>query len=315
MPHHSTLPNSAPLDVDLGSAIYWLRQTYRNERIHSKGHRPHWTVARALRMLRPNLRRPVFAVGAPRSGTTFLGACLSKLPEISYHFEPVVTKAAVRHVFERDWPEYRLRLLYRATYAWLMRMSVETDLRFCEKTPGNCFILPFLQSTFPDAKFVHIIRDGRDAALSLSRKPWYINENKDSGIRDPDGYLIGPSTRFWVEPERTEEYETTDDLHRCIWLWRRYVEEALTGAASLPTGNYLAIRYEDLLADPATYADKISEFLDIEAAGSRTLFRNNMVDSARTDSIGGWQSAIDADARSRLHAEAGELLLSLGYDV
>lgn len=315
MPYRSTLPNAAPLDVDLDSAVYWLRQTYRNEKNYSRSHQPRWTVTRALRMLRPNLRRPVFAVGAPRSGTTFLGNCLSALPEISYHFEPVVTKAAVRHVYEHDWSAFRLRLLYRATYAWLMRMTVETDLRFCEKTPGNCFILPFLHSTFADAKFVHIIRDGRDAALSLAKKPWYANASRDSGIRDPDGYLIGPSTRFWVESGRDEEYETTDDLHRCIWLWRRYVEEARSGAAALPAESYLELRYEDLLADPAAHADTIAEFLDIDAARSREQFRTNMVESARTDSIGGWRSAIDADTISRMHDEAGELLSSLGYDV
>jgi hypothetical protein len=307
--------DSSPIDINLGNAVYWIRQTVRNERIHSRDHRRQLSAMRLVRMLRPNLRQPVFAIGAPRSGTTFLGACLKQLPEISYHFEPVITKAAVRCVADGDWSEFKARLVYRSTYAWLMRMSGETDLRFCEKTPGNCFILPFLSRTFGDAKFIHIVRDGRDSALSLSKKPWYANASRDSGLRDPDGYRFGPSTRFWVEPDRTGEYESTNDLHRCIWLWRRYVECALEGARAIPAGNYLEVRYEDLLASPADYADRISDFLGIATASSRRTFRDTMAGDAHADSIGRWKQEVDdADIR-QLHEEAGNLLEKLGYPV
>jgi len=307
--------SAAPLPIDLRSAIYWLRLTYRNEVAQSRQRTRRWSAVRVARLLRPNLRRPIFAIGAPRSGTTFLGDCLSVVPDISYHFEPVVTKAAVRYVFEQLWPAWRSRLLYRSTYAWLMRMSAETDLRFCEKTPGNCFIQPFLKATFPDAKFIHIVRDGRDSALSLSKKPWYRNDVKDSGKRDPDGYLFGPSTRFWVEAGRDAEYESTNDLHRCIWLWRRYVEEALAGAAALPPADYYQVRYEDLLAAPGRYADEISEFLELSGRGSRAAFREHLVGTAHADSVGRWRTDIDAASLRQLHEEAGDLLTSLGYEV
>ena len=307
--------SAAPLPVDLRSAVYWLRQTYRTEMVHRRGHTRKWSAVRIARLVRPNLKRPVFAIGAPRSGTTFLGDCLAVLPDISYHFEPVVTKAAVRYVYERLWPTWRARRLYRTTYAWLMRLSAETDLRFCEKTPGNCFIQPFLKETFPDAKFIHIVRDGRDAALSLSRKPWYRNDVRDSGLRDPDGYLFGPSSRFWVEPGRIAQYENTSDLRRCIWLWRRYVEEALAGARDLPAADYYQVRYEDLLAAPGRYADEITAFLDIPGREARSAFRDHLVRDAHADSVGGWRTGIDAAMQRELHEEAGALLTSLGYEV
>ena len=43
----------------------------------------------------------ILILGAPRSGTTFLGSCIGALAEVSYHFEPRVTKAAARQVYER----------------------------------------------------------------------------------------------------------------------------------------------------------------------------------------------------------------------
>src|SRR5947207_79174 len=48
----------------------------------------------SVRALDPRLHRPIFIIGAPRSGTTFLGDCIGRMPEVSYHFEPRLTKAA-----------------------------------------------------------------------------------------------------------------------------------------------------------------------------------------------------------------------------
>src|SRR5215467_14788000 len=59
----------------------------------------------SMRALDPRLHRPIFVVGAPRSGTTFLGNCLGRLPEVSYHSEPRLTKAAAQYVYDRAWSE------------------------------------------------------------------------------------------------------------------------------------------------------------------------------------------------------------------
>lgn len=310
---NTEIPDGAPLPIDWRNAMFWLRETVRNERIHSRDRSNTLTPTRILRMLRPNLDNPVFVIGAPRSGTTFLGQCLSVLPEISYHFEPVVTKAAVRYVAEELWSELRARRLYRSTYALLMRMSKETDLRFCEKTPGNCFIIPFLHRTFKGARFVHIVRDGRDAALSLTKKPWYRNSSAASGKRDPDGYLFGPSRRFWVPPERAREYESTDDLHRCLWLWRAYVDAAIEGSARIPGTDCLLVRYEDLLRTPEQHAIAIADFLDIRDSESRALFSRTLQKNATTDSIGNWRGEFDNQASAMAQDEAGTLLESFGY--
>ena len=304
---------NGPTEISWRNAIFWIRYTYRNERVHSREKSRHWTPRRLLRVIRPNLTRPVFAIGAPRSGTTFLGQCLSELPEISYHFEPVITKAAVRYIHAGDWSMLKSKLLYRSTYAWLMRMSAETDLRFCEKTPGNCFIIPFLNEAFRDAKFIHIVRDGRDAALSLSKKPWYTAEAAKSGRRDPDGYPYGPSRRFWVEKDRVNDYEHTSNLHRCIWLWRRYVEEALLGAQAVPQDRLLQIRYEDLITAPADHAKRIADFLGIDDEPSRKKLELHMVENAYAGSIGRWREEMDPSAIQMVHDEAGTLLEHLGY--
>ena len=122
--------------------------------------------------LDPRLHRPVFIIGAPRSGTTFLGNCIGRLPEISYHFEPRLTKAAARCVYDGSWSERRSAMVFRLSYSALLLAALDGGIRFAEKNPENSFVVPFLASAFPAAQFVHIVRDGRDAAVSHAEQPW-----------------------------------------------------------------------------------------------------------------------------------------------
>ncbi len=292
---------------------YWLRWTLRDIRRKSPRRPRKFMLHRVLKLLSPNIEAPIFIIGAPRSGTTFLGSCIAELPEISYFFEPVITKAAVRAVYTKEWSSRKAGWIYRNVYAWLLRIQLDPDLRFCEKTPGNCFILPFLQETFPQAKFINIIRDGRDSAISLAKKPWYQVAMNGAYLRDPDGYLYGSGSRFWVESGRVDEYENTTDLHRCMWLWRRYLEEAKHGCEKIPEDQLLEIRYEELVSDPISNAEKILDFLDIRAMESRQVFIDTVHDRARKDSLDRWKSELTQSEKGVLYEEAGELLRALGY--
>ena len=271
------------------------------------------SMGRLPYFLIPNLKKPIFIVGAPRSGTTFLGSCLAALPEISYHFEPVATKAAARHIYQGDWGKIQGKLFYRAVYGWLMCKYGDGDLRFAEKTPRNCFILDFLLQTFPDAKFIHIIRDGRDAALSYSKKPWLQASQAKSGLKEPGGYYFGPYARFWVELERVKEFESTSDIHRCIWAWRRHTTSALTASSRIPNHQYHEIRYETLVTNPATVAEEILNFLAISDSFSCEKFQQKVA-CAKPDSVAQWQKELSLKQLAKIEEEAGDLLRQLGYE-
>lgn len=260
----------------------------------------------------PSLRRSMFLVGAPRSGTSFLGSCLAAVEAVSYHFEPILTKRAARWVYEESERRAILRLLYRSMYRWLMRIHRHGDRRFCEKTPRNCFIVPFLAEVAPDAQFVHIIRDGRDVALSYSKKPWLSARSVDSGAREPGGYAYGPIPRFWVEEERREEFRRTTDIHRCIWAWRRFVTAARTAGTGLGPRRYLEVRYEDLVEDPRATTDRITSFLGFDETDHVARFRSRAL-QAHSDSVGRWREELDSPALRTIDDEAGHLLRKLGY--
>lgn len=291
----------------------WILYTVSEDLRTYKGEDRSLSIQRLKQFLNPNLKKPIFIFGSPRSGTTFLGLCIAELPEISYHFEPVLTKAAARYVYTNQWSKGQAKAFYRSVYSWLLRIHFNGDLRFAEKTPRNSFILPFLYEAFPDARFIHIIRDGRDASISLAKRPWYRNDMQGSGAKEPGGYPFGPKARFWVEPDRVEEFETTNDVHRCMWLWRRYLEGATEGIAQLPVEQYHELRYEDLVINHQKESERLLNFLEITNPSSRSKFFEFVAQKAKADSVGRWQAELSEEQLQQLEKEAYEWLRKLGY--
>jgi hypothetical protein len=292
----------------------WALLTYKAERRYYRrlGRGRSLTSTRLAASLLPRLERPLFIIGAARSGTTFLGDCIGHVPEISYHHEPPATKAAGRYVYEGLWSYRRSRWFFRTVYAWLLRVELDGNLRFGDKTPTNALLIPFLARAFPDAQFLHIIRDGRDASASLYRQPWLRLDTATSGKREPGGYLHGPWAPWWVEKDRVREFETTSDAHRMIWAWRRYTEAALRDGPPLGPTRYHELRYESLVTDPRTEATRILDFLDITRPASRTAFLA-AADRASEGSMGSWERTFSPAEVAIIDADSGALLRSLGY--
>ncbi|MEL7035749.1 MAG: sulfotransferase [Cyanobacteria bacterium J06592_8] len=299
---------------------YWARKTagadfFMTQEADSKGFQKpsrSISISQILSSINPSFKSPLFIVGAPRSGTTFLGNCIGVLPEYSYHFEPVATVGASRYVYHSQWSFQQASSFYRLVYKWLMRINLDGDLKFAEKSPDNCFLMPFLYQCFPNAKFIHIIRDGRDATLSNAKKPWLSSSSNGLGLREPSGYLLGSHPRYWVEPERTHEFQQTSDVHRCIWCWRRHTEAALNHANSLPSGQYFEIYYESLVTDPKAYAGKILDFLEIDQSESKVVFQSALCKASKT-SVGTWKQEFSEQQQETIDKEAGELLRNLSY--
>jgi hypothetical protein len=258
----------------------------------------------------PRLRAPIFILGAPRSGTTFLGSCFGALPDVSYHFEPRVTKAAARHVYDGTWSQRRAARTFRANYALLQVAAGHGGRRFAEKNPENCFVVPFLAETFPDARFVQIIRDGRDVAVSHAEQPWLAAGSAGSSGRGRAGQTWGPAARWWVEPERAEEFAAASDVTRTAWAWRRFTEAARGHLTALPAERVMSLRYEDVVRRPEDAAVAIAAFCGHETPPEplrQALLR------ADPRSIGRWRNTLDDRGLADVDREAGALLRELGY--
>lgn len=116
----------------------------------------------------------IFIIGAARSGTTLLAdSILSKHPNILYLSEPKFLWDYGNYfkghdiLTEKDVNKFKTNYINKVINKFQLNSNKKIIL---EKTPSNCFRLPYLKKIFPEAKFIHIIRDGRDVAISSSRE-------------------------------------------------------------------------------------------------------------------------------------------------
>jgi hypothetical protein len=242
--------------------------------------------------------RLVFVVGSPRSGTTFLAGAIGSLPGFVDLGEVAPLKAAIPKLASLDPPEAAQRL--RRILAVARRVGLVGSVRAVEQTPELAHVVDILPLAYPNARIVHIVRDGRDVVSSLLDKPWLRPVQSKT---DDAGVAYGAYARFWVERERRTEFEEVSDARRAAWAWRRYVTAARSAQAPLHE-----LRYERLAADPAGVATGLAAHLEVgESELAAALGR------AHSTSVGRYAVDLDETQLADVYAEAGNLLRELGY--
>jgi len=241
--------------------------------------------------------RPVFVVGSPRSGTSFMAGCLGELPGFVDLGEVGPLKASLRELARLPEEEAARRL--RRTLERVRRLGLARRLRAVEQTPETSFVLPAALRAYPEAKVVHMVRDGRDVVCSLLAKGW-LREREGA---DDVGMPYGAYARSWVEPERVQEFERASEARRAAWAWRRYLS-----AVRATAPGALEVRYEELAADPAATAQRIATYID---AGVEPL--SQALRAMHAESVGRWHRDLTSEQLADVEAEAGPLLRELGY--
>jgi hypothetical protein len=199
--------------------------------------------------------------------------------------------AVLRRVEELDRPSFADVV----EAAFLANADAHGKTRWGDKTPIYVRSIPLLARLWPEARFVHLIRDGRDVALSYLSLHW------------------GPST-VWSAARK----------------WRRDVSAGIRDGQPLGTSRYLEVRYEALIAEPRSTLEVVCAFagLPFEAAmldpaqraGHETLAPDEgrpfhersegLLDPAARE----WRTQMsDPDVRA-FEAVAGPLLEDLGYE-
>jgi hypothetical protein len=169
--------------------------------------------------------------------------------------------------------------------------------RFGDKTPMYMQHLGLLERLFPDAQYVHLIRDGRDAALSF--------------LAMPEGIV----TRTWAHPRSAREFACQ---------WRSEVVAARELGATVGPRRYHELRYEALVADPAGELEAICDFAGLEFEPGMLDYAGNVDVSAKphqrslerppTPGLRDWRTQLSAGDAAAFDAVAGDLLSELGYD-
>lgn len=251
------------------------------------------------RLRRPHEERLVFVVGSPRSGTSFTAGAIGDLPAFVDLGEVPLLKAAIPDLVELSEPEQAREI--RHILQRIRSLAFVRSLRGVEQTPETGFVLRAALRAFPAATAVHVIRDGRDVVCSLLERGWLSARRSDESDDAHLSYGVYP--RFWVEPERREEFANVSDARRAAWAWRSYVS-----AARAAPGRTVELRYEELVTDPAAATRPLEHALAIDADELSGAFSE-----AHAGSVGRWRRDLTEEQLADVEAEAGPLLAELGY--
>jgi hypothetical protein len=250
------------------------------------------------RRLWPAEERLVFVVGSPRSGTTFFAGALGSVPGFVDLSEVNPLKAAIPELAAEPQAEAAPRI--RQILERVRTLALVRGLRGVEQTPETAYVLEAALQAYPQATAVHLVRDGRDVACSLLERGW-LSAGRSGG--DDAGLAYGDRARFWVEPERREEFESASDATRAAWAWRRYVT-----ASRSATARTLEVRYESLVTEPAATAAEVAGHLGADwgaVAGA--------LGGVRDTSVGRYRRDLTPEQLADVEREAGALLRELGY--
>ena len=172
-----------------------------------------------------------------------------------------------------------------------------------EKTPGFVRHIPTLHHLWPDARFVHLVRDGRDVHLSVL--DW--------------GKGAAAFSTFEQDPVATS----------AVW-WEWYVRTGLEAANELGGGLYHQIRYESLVDDPEPVCRRLCDFLGLDYDPRMLHYdKGRAGDGRRPDGgsadgghpkrpimsgLRSWRTQMPRADVVRFEAAAGDLLDELGYE-
>jgi hypothetical protein len=265
---------------------------------------------------------PLLVLGVRRSGTTLLRVMLDRHPDLavpdeSYFIPQLADRQRSRvdveaflddlrrlpTILEWEIPldEVRARLrpgmplgdaigaVYE-TYA-----AIHGKHRWGDKTPMYMQRLPLIERLFPDARYVHLIRDGRDTAVSFLSMP------------------PGIVTRTWAHPRNAGEFACQ---------WRAEVEAARALGARVGD-RYLETRYEELVDDPERELRRICDLAALEFDPAMLEYAGKVDLSAKphqqslakapTPGLRDWRSELSPADATAFEEVAGDLLRELGY--
>lgn len=112
-----------------------------------------------------------------------------------------------------------------------------------------------LSSVYPDARYVHVVRDGRSVANSWLQMGWW------DGYRGPENWYLGPLSA--TDREAWEQSGRSFVVLAGLG-WKILIEALEAARASVANENWLDVRFEDLIEHPKAETARILQFLGLE---------------------------------------------------
>lgn len=159
----------------------------------------------------------LFVLGTGRSGTTTCANLLSRIRgcRITHQMKPTLLREATSYVVGTMSQSEMVSLLHE-TRGFVQhggeRISGESNQRLA-------YVLPSLAEAFPTAKYLWVMRDGRDAVTSMHHRFWYHPNEAQLRHQELSDWIINRIRADQVGQMSTSQWEKLDSFARCCWYW------------------------------------------------------------------------------------------------
>tara|TARA_R110002073_G_scaffold118918_5_gene259372 strand:+ start:336265 stop:337200 length:936 start_codon:yes stop_codon:yes gene_type:complete len=179
-------------------------------------------------------------------------------------------------------------------------LASEQKVRWIEKTPNNVRAIDRILTWYPNGKFIHVVRDGRDVVCSLRHHP-----------------------RHRVIGGKIVPFECNNPVERSASRW---LEDVTVGLAMKDHPRCLEVRYEDLVTNPEQVVERVCDFIGepfepgmldwntkTKQRSGQNLNNERAASAISNKSVGRWKTNLSRQEGDAFVDIAGELLIALGY--
>ena len=281
------------------------------------------------------LFRPIILIGAARSGTKMLRDTIAIHPQIDkvpYDINYIWRLGNEKLPHDELTPDMATpEVVMRIRKQFRHYHSTDTPA-LIEKTVGNTLRPLFVNKVFPEAIFIHLIRDGRDVVESVHRQwlappDWrYIAQKAMSfPITQAFGYAMTYAKTTLSKVIFSKKHlvgtwgprykgidgdvATKNLLTVCAIQWRISVEKALDELSQIGEERVFTIRYEEFVTDPSTYLTELATFIGMKS----NLYSGVNLDHVSSKNIGKGLQNLNPDQIDAIMDVITPSLQRLGY--
>jgi hypothetical protein len=194
-------------------------------------------------------------------------------------------------------------------------LILKQPIRYIEKTVANCFHLEALEKLFPDALYIHLVRDGRDCISSMM-EGWNSGHFSKRKLPLPESSKIS----HWCYPIPPKWQQVVDKSLEeiCAWSWiehNRYILQYHSLNFNF-RHRYLKLSFEDFQENPFITIEKVADFAKLRVSNQATAYLENNKPSWSTVSTpkkNKWKE-INKNAIDRITPQILPFMRELGYD-
>jgi hypothetical protein len=211
--------------------------------------------------------------------------CYNLKEELNIDFDQIKSR-----LMDLPMPERSLAAIITEIYQAFSQRAVGDFLPWGDKTPWNVFHFDRLRKVYPQARYIHMLRDGRDCVVS------YV---------DSLGALMNL------------------DYEEAAYRWRDSIRQADRIQRTVP-GNFLEIRYEEMTSFPEATVQRVLDFLNLEPCknklispedlgDAKSIHHKHLGDRISTVSVGRWKRSLPQNEINTILKIIGKDLMKKGY--